>query len=134
VLQPLNTIHNNVLRALTFSNFKCHITPLYKQLFFLIKDIYQLELSKLMYKIHNNTLPQSYHSFFQNNTGTHCHFTRSAANQNYFVPSVGSSLGKRNLTYQGAVAWSSIPQEFENFSYGRFSKDYKKFLIALYNR
>ena len=35
VLQPLNTIHNNVLRALTFSNFiKCRITPLYKQLFF----------------------------------------------------------------------------------------------------
>ena len=37
VLQPLNTTHNNVLRALTFSNFKCHITPLYKQLFFLNK-------------------------------------------------------------------------------------------------
>jgi len=36
VLQPLNTIYNNVLRALTFSNFKCHITPLYK-LFFLNK-------------------------------------------------------------------------------------------------
>ena len=53
--------------------------------------------------------------------------------QNYFVPRVGSSLGKRNLTYQGAVAWSSIPQELKNFSYGRFSKNYKKFLIALYN-
>jgi len=34
VLQPLNTIYNNVLRALTFSNFKCHITPLYKNFFF----------------------------------------------------------------------------------------------------
>jgi len=66
VLKPLNTIHKNVLRALTFRNFKCHITSLYKQLgFFKIKDIYQLELSKLMYKFHNNTLPQSYNSFFQ---------------------------------------------------------------------
>ena len=34
VLKPLDTIHNNVLRALTFRNFKCHITPLYKQLCF----------------------------------------------------------------------------------------------------
>jgi len=33
VLQLLITIHN-VLRALTFSNFKCHITPSYEQLFF----------------------------------------------------------------------------------------------------
>jgi len=114
VLQPLNTIHNNVLRALTFSDFKCHITPLYKQLGFLkIKYIYQLELSKLMYTFHNNTLPQSNNSFFQKITETHCHFTRSAANQNYFVPRVGSSLGKRNLTYQGAVTWSSIPQELK---------------------
>jgi len=112
VLRPLNTIHNNVLHTLTFSNFKCHITRLYKQLFFLIKDIYQLELSKLMYKFRNNNLSQSYNSFFQKITETHCHFTRSAAKKNYFVPRVGSSLGKRNLTYQGAVAWSSIPQEF----------------------
>jgi len=133
VLQPLNAIHNNVLRALTFSNFKCHIIALYKQPFCLIKDIYHLELSKLMNKFHNNTLPQSYNGFFQKITETHCHITRSAANQNYFVPRVGSSLGKRNLTYQGTVAWSSIPQEFKIFSCGRFSKNYKKFLIALYN-
>ena len=86
-----------------------------------------------MYKFHRNTLPQSYNSFFQKIAETHCHFTRSAANQNYFVPRVGSSLEKRNLTYQGAVTWSSMPQEFKNFSYGRFSKNYKKFFIAIYN-
>jgi len=98
-----------------------------------MKDIYQLELFKVMCKFHNNTLPQSCNSFFQKITETHCHVTRSAAYQNYFVPRVGSSLGKRNLTYQGAVAWSSMPQELKNFSCGRFAKNYKKFLIALYN-
>ena len=39
-----------------------------------------------MYKFHNNTLPQSYSSSFQNIAETHCNFTRSAANQNYFAP------------------------------------------------
>ena len=86
-----------------------------------------------MYKFHNNTLPQSYNNFFQKITETHCHFTRSAANQNYFIPRVETSLGKRNLTCQGAVAWSSIPQELKNFSYGKFSRNYEKFLIALCN-
>jgi len=38
VLQPVNTMRN-CMRVLTFSNFKCHITPLYKQLSFLkLKD------------------------------------------------------------------------------------------------
>jgi len=60
-----------------------------------------------MYKFHHDTLPQSYNSFFQKITEIHRHFTTSAVNQNYFVPRVGSSLGKRNLTYQGAVAWTS---------------------------
>ena len=85
VLHCLSTIHNNVLQAIKSRNFKCHITLFYKQLGFLkMKDIYQLELSKLMHKFHNNTLPQSYNSFFKKITDT-CNscFTRSAASQNY---------------------------------------------------
>jgi len=62
VLQPLNTVRNNLLRALTFIHVKCHTTPLYKEmLFFIVKDTYQLELSNLMHKFDNNTfLPQLY--------------------------------------------------------------------------
>jgi len=86
-----------------------------------------------MHKFHNNTLPQSYNSFFQKITETHPHFTRPAASPNCFIPRLGSSLGKRNLAYQGAVAWSSTPQEFKCFSTGRLSKSYKMFLIALYS-
>jgi len=47
VLHPLNIMHNKVLRALTFSHYRCKITPLYKQLGLKkIKDLHQLELSK----------------------------------------------------------------------------------------
>jgi len=39
---------------------------LHNQLGFLkVKDIDHLELSKLMHKFHNNTLPQSYNSLFK---------------------------------------------------------------------
>jgi len=33
-----------------------------------------------MHKFYNNIIPQSYNSFFQKNTATHSHVTRSAAN------------------------------------------------------
>ena len=32
VLQLLEVVHNNILRTITYNNFRCHITPLYKSL------------------------------------------------------------------------------------------------------
>jgi len=32
ILQPLNVLHNIILRIMTFSNYSCHVTPLYKNL------------------------------------------------------------------------------------------------------
>jgi len=28
VLQPLEVVHNNILRTITYNNYRCHITPL----------------------------------------------------------------------------------------------------------
>ena len=40
VLQRLNTMHDNVSRALTSSYVECHITPLYEQPCFLKRRMY----------------------------------------------------------------------------------------------
>jgi len=32
VLQPLEIVHNNILRTITYNKYRCHITPLYKAL------------------------------------------------------------------------------------------------------
>jgi len=32
VLQPLNVLHNNILRIMTFSNYICHVAPSYNNL------------------------------------------------------------------------------------------------------
>ena len=46
VLQPLELVHNNILRTITYYNYRCHITPLYKSLNILkLHDIYKLELT-----------------------------------------------------------------------------------------
>jgi len=49
-----------------------------------MKDIYQLEQSKLMHKFRVNTLSQSCDSFLQKITETHSHFTTSSGRQNNF--------------------------------------------------
>jgi len=47
VLQLLNVLHNNILRIMRFSNYSCHVSPLYKILNVLkLNDICRLELAK----------------------------------------------------------------------------------------
>ena len=32
VLQPLEVVHNNILRTITYNKYRCHIIPVYKSL------------------------------------------------------------------------------------------------------
>ena len=51
VLQPLEVVHNTILRTITHNKHRCHITPVHKSLNILkLHDIYKLELAKLMHK------------------------------------------------------------------------------------
>ena len=59
-----NVFYNNALRIMTFSNYSCHVTPLYKNLNVLKKnDIYRLESVKFMHKLHHGALPKIYNFF-----------------------------------------------------------------------
>jgi len=98
VLQPLEVVHNNILRAITYNNYRCHISPLYKSLNILkLYDIYKLELPKLIHKFHHEMLPTSFSDLFQKTAEFHCHNTRYATNQNYFIQQVSTNAGKKQF-------------------------------------
>ena len=84
VLQPLEVVHNNILRTMTYHNYR-HITPLYISLNILKLHIYKLELAKLMHKFHHEMFPTSFEDLFKKTAEVHCHNTRYATNQNYFI-------------------------------------------------
>jgi len=61
VLQPLPVLQNNILLMMTFTKYRCHIFPLYKNLKILkLNDIHQFEFSKFMHKFHHGKLPEIY--------------------------------------------------------------------------
>ena len=96
VLQPLEVVHNNILWTITYNNYRCHITPVYKSLNILkLHDIYKLELAKLMYKFHHEMLSTSFKDLLQKTAEVHCHNTRYATNQNYFIQQVSTNAGKK---------------------------------------
>ena len=97
VLQPLEVVNNNILRTITYNNCRRHITLVYKSLNILkLHDIYKLELAKLMHKFHHEMLP-TFKDLFQKTAEVHCHNTRYATNQNYFIQQVSTNAGKKQF-------------------------------------
>jgi len=87
---------------MTFSNYSCHVTPLYKNLNVLkLSDIYRIELAKFMHKLHHGTLHKIYDNFFQNISNVHSYKTRFADNQNYFIQRVCTNFGKKVFLIDG---------------------------------
>jgi len=96
-----------------FSNYDAQISPIYKRLNFLkALDIYKLELSKLMHNFHDGLLPSIYNGLFQRSSDLHNCNARYVSNQNYFIPSVHSNIGKKLLSYKGAVIWREINADY----------------------
>jgi len=61
---------------MTFSNYSCHVTPLYKNLDALkLNDIYRIELAKFMHELHHGALYKIYDNFFQNISNVHSYKT-----------------------------------------------------------
>jgi len=114
VLQPLEVVHNNILRTITYNNCRCHITPLYKSLNILtLHDIYKLELVKLIHKFHHEMLPTPFKDLFQKTAEVLCYNTRYATNKNYFIQ-VSTNAGKKTISYRGATLWANVDQHFKD--------------------
>jgi len=80
---------------MTFSNYSCHVIPLYKSINVLkLSDIYRFELAKFMHKLHHSALPKMCDSFFQNISSVHSYKTRFADNHNYFMQRTSTNSGK----------------------------------------
>ena len=111
VLQPLNVLHNIILRIMTCGNYRCHVTPSYKNLNALkLNDIYRLELAKFMHKLHHGALPKIFENFFKNLSYIHSYRTRFADNQNFLLQRVCRNSGKKCISYGGAALWKEIEQ------------------------
>ena len=131
VLLPLEAVHSNIVQTITYSNFRCHITALYKSLNILkLHDIYKLELAELMHKFSHKMLPTSFTDLFQKTAEVHCHNTRCATKQNYIIQ-VSTNTGKKKISHQGATLCTNVEQQFKDKSHNALSKQYF-FLVAIW--
>ena len=86
-----------------------------------------------MHKFHDGLLPSIYNGLFQRSSDLHNYNTRYASNQNYFIPSVHSNIGKKLISYKGAVIWREIKRNIKVYLFTT-AKNYVQLLaIAVLN-
>ena len=62
--ESIDKIQKNAIRTITYSNYIAHTEPLLKELNLLkVKDIFQLNILKFLFKLCNNTLPHYFNNY-----------------------------------------------------------------------
>ena len=97
-LHRLNTIHNKIIKTISWSSYRCHVTPLYSQLHLLKQeDIHQLEIARVMHNFHSNRMPNTFDRLFTAVNSFLTNETRSSTSGQYFCHPFCSQCGKRSI-------------------------------------
>ena len=129
----LNTIHNRIIKIMSWSSYRSHVTPIYGHLRLLkLADIYQLEIAKLMHSFHSGRMPNTFDHLFTTVSSVHSHHTRSSTSGQFFQYPACSNFGKKSLRFIGPRIWQCIDPTLKDLSIAAFKKQYRNLLIEGY--
>ena len=116
---------------MTFAPFgRIDVDPVYLHLKILdLTKIHYLEKAKFMFKYYNNSLPDCFENYFENQTTVnHGYNLRSRAN-NYHT---GSQDTQNMLKNKGRAIWDTIPDNIkDSLSIGAFAKKLKNDILLV---
>ena len=109
-LHRLNVLHNNIIRILTLKNMPPEIRLSTKTLFksidiLQLKDIFQLELGKFMFKATNNALPQGLNKMFTPIASIHRYPTLSSRKRVFVKPKTNKYVYRNWISSTGITLW-----------------------------
>ena len=98
-LRKVEVIQNRILGLIPFTQLKDHVrvNTQYKKLGILKIHICIKEVCRLMHLFHDNKLPTAYKTYFRPIRQQHNHGTRSAYNQNVFLPRCNTTGGLKSI-------------------------------------
>ena len=86
-----------------------------------------------MYDFHNDSLPETFNTFFFPVNQIHNYDTRLASRSSYSLPHIRTNYGKFNIRYSGVKVWNEIDDETKKLKPAYFSKKkLKKYLLEKY--
>ena len=107
-------LQKRAVRIISSAGYRDHTADLFVNLKLLrFKDIYYLNLGKLMYKYTNNALPGCFISCFELTSNIHSYNTRSASSKNIHVCYNRTSLYKNSLIQRGVNYWNGLNESIK---------------------
>ena len=130
-VKPLTELQKKAIRIITFSPFRTHSSPLFKELNLLkFPDIVQFCTVLFMHQYHCDTLPIIFTDFFKEHK--HNYNTRLSSKSTFALPKVRTNYGIFNIRYCGPKAWNSVDESLKLLSNKAFKRQFKISLISLY--
>ena len=132
-IERLSVLLNKAFRFIYFCGHTDSVVKYYvKNKILQVKDIFNLELGKFMFKFHRRLLPINFDNYFVRPTTVHTHNTRFSES-NFSIPRKNKSVGKNTLGFLGAQLWSTIPDSLKNsLTVNSFVNNYKSYLLQQY--
>ena len=117
---------------MTNKRYRDHTNPLFLDCKLLkIAEIYKLELSKLMFKVHKNVLTISDSTTFIPVSTAHHSHTRYRA-ENFHRKQISKQYMKNSIEILGPIIWSEVPKEIKQFPFSKIEKSLKDHFLRIY--
>ena len=134
VMKPLNVLQDRAIRTMCFApSDRTDTAPLFEILEILtVKQTYQLEVGKFVFKDKNGLLPVSMANHFQLLRSSHHSQNMRARPSDNSTIVHRTQLGEKSIQKRGIEFWNDIPQYLKDIDSPQFfKKSLKTHLIAL---
>ena len=132
-LQPLIILQKKAIRIITFSDFRAHTWPIFKQLSLLkLCDVVELQTALFMYQYNKGILPDLFTDLFTPVRSKHQYQTRLACKSTFSLPTTRTNYGIFIIRFYGSKVWNSIDEPLKSMTANQFKLNRKKQFIAQY--
>ena len=120
-----------VVKTICYQKLQTNSNPLFKKLRMLkLEDIVKLHISKLMFKMQQQTLVGD--NRLTKVSSIHNYNTRTSTSSNYFIHRRRTNLGCRSFTVVGPKILTNVPKEIKELNFKQFKNPLKKHLFNKY--
>lgn len=123
-LNPLYVLQKKIVRLINFENYRAPTSPLFKKLEILpIHKLCKYNTCVFTFDLLNNNLPHPVHRYLD--PLPHKYVTRSASQENFYIPRTTLTQNKHNLKNAATHHWNNLPSHIKLL---RNRKSFKKSL------
>ena len=129
ILKKLQVSQNQIVRTMTFSPITTNIAKKLKSLKIMnIRELYNFEVAKFMYKMHNEALPEVFSNYI--NPIQHTYSTRHRLRSHYELSTPNTEIGKSSVKFFGVKVWGDLSKDLQTAeSIEKFKDLYKQSLF-----